>query len=85
VRVNCVAPGIIVTKGLQRQMGVSPADTIERRSVKRRMGRTDELVDVVQFLASPASSYIVGETIRVQGVPRVEEKHEVEKPHSWLE
>lgn len=33
--------------------------------------------DVVQFLASRASSYMTGETVEAKGVPRIEESPEV--------
>jgi 3-oxoacyl-[acyl-carrier protein] reductase len=76
VRVNCIAPGFVATKGVENQMGIS-ADEVDRTEVERRMGTVDEIADLAQFLASPASSYIVGETITAQGVPRVEESPEI--------
>ena len=72
VRVNCIAPGFVATPGVESQMGVS-ADEIDRADVDRRIGTSEEIADVAQFLASPASSYLVGETITAQGVPRVED------------
>jgi len=57
-------------------MGVS-ADNIDREEVARRIGTVEELADVTQFLASPASSYIVGETITVQGVPQISEDRDI--------
>jgi NAD(P)-dependent dehydrogenase (short-subunit alcohol dehydrogenase family) len=38
---------------------------------------SEEISDIAQFLASPASSYVVGETITAQGVPQVMETPEV--------
>lgn len=76
VRVNCIAPGFVATPGVESQMGVS-ADNIERDEVERRIGTTEEIADVAQFLASEASSYLVGETITVQGVPRILESPDV--------
>ncbi|WP_122088548.1 SDR family NAD(P)-dependent oxidoreductase [Halalkalicoccus subterraneus] len=76
VRVNCIAPGFVATPGVESQMGVS-ADEIDRESVERRIGLPDEIADIAQFLASPASSYVVGETITAGGVPRVEETPEL--------
>ncbi|WP_293030131.1 SDR family NAD(P)-dependent oxidoreductase [Natronococcus sp.] len=76
VRVNCIAPGFVATKGVENQMGIS-ADEVDRTEVERRMGTVGEIADIAQFLASPASSYIVGETITAQGVPRVEESPEI--------
>ena len=76
VRVNCIAPGFVATPGVESQMGVS-ADNIDREEVARRIGTVEEIADVTQFLASPASSYVVGETITVQGVPQISEDREV--------
>ncbi|AXR76874.1 SDR family NAD(P)-dependent oxidoreductase [Natrarchaeobaculum sulfurireducens] len=76
VRVNCIAPGFVATPGVESQMGVS-ADEIDRSTVARRIGTVEEVADVTQFLASPAASYVVGETITVGGVPQLTEEYEV--------
>lgn len=72
VRVNCIAPGFVATEGVESQMGVT-ADEIDRTEVDRRIGTVEEITDIAQFLASPASSYLVGETITAKGVPRISE------------
>ncbi|WP_248906835.1 SDR family NAD(P)-dependent oxidoreductase [Halocatena marina] len=76
VRVNCIAPGFVATPGVEAQMGVT-ADTIDRSTVERRMGLSEEISDTIQFLASPASSYITGETIVARGVPDIMETPDV--------
>ena len=76
VRVNCIAPGFVATPGVEAQMGVS-ADNIDRDEVERRIGTTEEIADLAQFLASPASSYVVGETVTAGGVPDVMENPDV--------
>ena len=76
VRINCIAPGFVATLGVESQMGVS-AEAIDRSAIQRRIGLPEEIADIAQFLASPASSYIVGETITAQGVPRIEESPEI--------
>lgn len=76
VRVNCIAPGFVATPGVESQMGVS-ADSIDRSDVDRQIGTVEEIADIAQFLASTASSYMVGETIAAKGVPRVEESPDV--------
>lgn len=53
-------------------MGVSAAD-IDRREVARRIGTSAEIADAIQFLASPAASFVVGETLTAAGVPQGEE------------
>jgi len=76
VRLNCLSPGIIATEILQEHWGIT-GENIDRGDTHRRIGVTEEISDVIRFLASPASSFINGENIVVQGVPRVEENHEV--------
>ena len=75
VRVNCIAPGFVATPGVESQMGVS-AENIDREEVDRKIGTSEEIADIAQFLASPASSYVVGETITARGVPDIMESPE---------
>ncbi|MFQ3318400.1 MAG: 3-oxoacyl-[acyl-carrier protein] reductase [Natronomonas sp.] len=76
IRVNCIAPGFVATPGVESQMGVS-AENVDRDDVKRRMGLSEEIADIVQFLSTEASSYIIGETITAKGLPDIEETPEV--------
>ncbi len=76
VRVNCVAPGFVATPGLASQMGIS-ADEVDRREVDRRIGLSEEVADVAQFLASRAASFMTGETITARGVPDIMEEPEL--------
>jgi len=78
IRVNGIMPGLIITEGLESQRGIS-ADDIDTGSVDRQVGTPDELARVAQFLASSGAAYIQGETITVEGVPRIPhtEHHDV--------
>lgn len=69
IRVNCVAPGLVATPGVASQMGITASD-IDRQEVDRTIGVVEEIADVTQFLASPASSYLNGETLCPMGTPR---------------
>lgn len=67
IRVNAVAPGRIATDLL-----LDHADEQERARWQsdtpiRRLGTPAEVADAVVFLASPASTYIIGETLAVNG------------------
>jgi 3-oxoacyl-[acyl-carrier protein] reductase len=67
VRVLAVAPGTIDTE-FQRS-GTPPEMLAElvRSNLLGRMGRPDEIGEVVAFLATDAASFVVGETIHVNG------------------
>jgi 3-oxoacyl-[acyl-carrier protein] reductase len=66
VRVNAIAPGIVDTE-LTREMSASHQATTKSRIPLGRFARTDEIASVVLFLLSDASSYVIGETINVNG------------------
>jgi NAD(P)-dependent dehydrogenase (short-subunit alcohol dehydrogenase family) len=73
IRINAIAPGVIDSGG---NVQASIDDTeIDREKVNRNVGLPEEVADVVQFLASPASSYVTGRTIPVAGVPRFDKEH----------
>jgi len=74
VRVNCVAPGFIATPGLASQMGID-AEDVDREEVERRIGLSEEIADVTQFLSSRAASFVTGETITAAGVPDIMEEY----------
>lgn len=73
IRVNCVAPGFIATSNSGTGSRTASSD-IDRREVDRQVGTPAEVANVVQFLASPAASFITGETVTVRGVPPHSEK-----------
>ncbi len=69
VRVVGVAPGVVMTDLVAAGIvaGTASAETYQRRTPMHRLGEIDEVAEAVAFLASPAASYIVGETLRVDG------------------
>lgn len=66
VRVNTVIPGFIETDMTSRVPRSIKRKNIERIPVKR-FGKPEEVAEVVLFLASGAASYIMGQTIVVDG------------------
>ena len=67
VRVNGVAPGVIATPYHERY---SPGEVFQRFIASIPLGRagtSEDIADVIVFLASPAARYITGETIEVNG------------------
>ena len=70
IQVNCVAPGLIQTPGVAETLGIESEAMPPREQVNRRIGYGEDVADVVQFLCSPAASFVTGETVTVKGVPR---------------
>jgi 3-oxoacyl-[acyl-carrier protein] reductase len=67
IRVNAVSPGRIATDLLVNAQTAHEFARWMADTPARRLGTPDEVADAVLFLASPASSYLVGETIAVNG------------------
>jgi NAD(P)-dependent dehydrogenase (short-subunit alcohol dehydrogenase family) len=72
VRVNAVNPGVVVTN-LHRRGGMDEtryAAFLERAATTHplgRLGTAEEISDLIAFLLSPASGWITGETIAIDG------------------
>lgn len=66
VRVNAIAPGYIQTDMLD-SIAPDRLKKIEQEILLGRIGQSEEIAKVVSFLASPAASYITGQTIVVDG------------------
>jgi 3-oxoacyl-[acyl-carrier protein] reductase len=66
VRVNCVAPGFIETD-MTRTMDPRVIDGAKKIIPMRRLGRPEEIANVVCFLASDAASYVTGQEWIVDG------------------
>ena len=67
IRVNGIAPGVIATPYHERY---SPPELMAKFVATIPMGRvgtSEEVADVMLFLASPAARYILGETVEVNG------------------
>jgi 3-oxoacyl-[acyl-carrier protein] reductase len=66
IRVNSVAPGIVDT-----DMGAQIAEKLRKEVVSKvilgRVGKPEEIANVVAFLASSLSNYMTGQVIRVDG------------------
>lgn len=69
VRVNAIAPTVIVTD-LNRKLTETQPE-LYRRVLERmplgRLGQTDDVTGALVFLASPAASFITGQTLYVDG------------------
>ena len=76
LRVNCIAPGIIVGKGGLTEESDVPQERARYESVRRefgmtvaleRAGRHEEFADLIAYLLSARASYISGATINIDG------------------
>lgn len=66
IRSNVVAPGYIVTE-MTDELDEELLKSIKEETPLGRAGDAEEVANTVLFLASDLSSYITGETIRVDG------------------
>jgi 3-oxoacyl-[acyl-carrier protein] reductase len=66
IRVNAIAPGYLET-----EMSDSLSDTQQQQIIRRtpmgRLGSVDDITPVVEFLLAPASQFITGQVITVDG------------------
>lgn len=69
VRLNAIAPGVIPTGGAQSRLRPNDPANVEpaERNPMRRVGRMDEIGDLAAFLLAPASAWINGQTIALDG------------------
>ena len=67
IRVNAVNPGVIHTPLHDRATGPGQMQQLVSRIPQGRTGTSEEVGEVIAFLASSAASYIVGESIEVNG------------------
>ena len=66
ITANVVAPGFIETD-MTAALPDMVRDEMLKRIPMRRMGKVDDIAEMVAFLASDAANYITGETIHVNG------------------
>jgi 3-oxoacyl-[acyl-carrier protein] reductase len=63
IRANCIAPGTMDTARAAGRTARAADDNIPMK----RKGAPEEIATAVRFLCGPASSYITGQTIHVNG------------------
>ena len=71
IRVNCIMPGAVPTEIMMTAMRLEDSDlpTLERRLrlPMRRLGTPEDLGAAVLYFASPASSWVTGQILAVDG------------------
>ena len=66
INVNAVAPGIILTEPVKKQIA-GHEDAYTSTIPLRRLGTPEDVANVVLFLVSPLSSYITGVVVDING------------------
>ncbi len=64
VTVNAVAPGLIDSPAIAAAV---PPEMVKQIVPARRLGRAEEVADLVAFLCSDRAAYITGQTISING------------------
>jgi len=67
VLVNSVSPGFVLTDMTKKNLSPEQISRIEDKIPLRRLATTEDISNVVCFLASPANSYVSGQNIVVDG------------------
>ena len=71
IRVNAVLPGAIETDALRgwlSSMDPNIRETMHQNTPMGRNGEPDDIADAVLFLCSPASRFVTGELLKVDGM-----------------
>ena len=66
IRVNCVAPGVIVTD-MTAPLGRETLDALAQDTPLTRNGTPDDVARAIAYLCSDAASFITGHTLNVNG------------------
>ncbi len=66
IRVNAIAPGYLETD-MSNSLQEKQREQIVRRTPLGRLGKVEDVIPVIQFLLSPASQFITGQVITVDG------------------
>ena len=67
IRSNCVAPGLTDTNLMKESTKEEHIKSTTENLMIKRIANPNEIANVIMFLASDLSSYITGQTIRVDG------------------
>lgn len=68
VRVNAVLPGAVETASLRRYVGPDVRAQMVERTAMRRNGQPIDIALAVLYLASPASAWVTGKLLEVDGL-----------------
>jgi citronellol/citronellal dehydrogenase len=83
VRVNCVAPGTILSNGMLTYTPDVQQRTADDATLQpaARLGTESEVSAAIVFLLSPAAAFITGETLKVDGGAQFQKFRLIEPGH----
>jgi 3-oxoacyl-[acyl-carrier protein] reductase len=69
IRVNCVAPGYVLTEMIQSLVDqhIVDAEALRRRTPQRKLGTPEQVANVVAFLASQKADLVTGDVVFADG------------------
>jgi 7-alpha-hydroxysteroid dehydrogenase len=67
VRINAIEPGTIMTDALGRVLTPERLENMRKTTPMARMGQPDDIANAALFLVTPASSWITGKVLGVDG------------------
>lgn len=70
IRVNCIAPGFMLTEALQA-MPQEWKDTYAKKTMLGRLGKPEDIANAALFLATEESAYVTGHVLHVNGGMRL--------------
>jgi len=67
IRVNAIAPGPVVTEALGKYLTAEVREAMEKRTPLARLGSVEDIAAAALYLATPASSWMTGKTLELDG------------------
>jgi gluconate 5-dehydrogenase len=67
INVNALAPSLVLTEMVKKAVPPERLKMLEASSLFKRLGTPDEVAGVCAFLAAPASDFMTGQIIYVDG------------------
>ena len=67
ITTNAIAPGLVATEMSEAELNTEAGKEKVKNIPMARLGTADEIANIALFLASPASSYVTGQTINANG------------------